>query len=172
MTDKEFYVINSDWHPLLVPMSMTRTTQSILVAVVTIIAVLSVQTVWHHFHPPAVLRANRAVQKPLTSQDAADAKQAARDFFNAFKDGDWDTVAKYWPPNAPKGRQVNDIFTDKVKGLVSGLEIVSIGTPYKEAGNGWVMIPYEVQFKGGGSQTNSLRMQKGPAGQWIWGGGF
>jgi hypothetical protein len=35
-----------------------------------------------------------------------------------------------------------------------------------------MMIPYEVQFKGGGSQTNTLRMQKGPAGQWIWGGGF
>jgi hypothetical protein len=55
---------------------------------------------------------------------------------------------------------------------VSGLQIVNIGTPYKEAGNGWVMIPYEVDFKGGGSQTNSLRMQKGSAGQWIWGGGF
>jgi hypothetical protein len=152
---------------------MTRTTQSILVAVVTIIAVLSVQTVWHHFHPPVVPRANKeAVKKPLNSQDAADAKQAARDFFTAFKDGDWDTVAKFWPPDAPKGKQFNDIFTSKIKDMVSGLEIVSIGTPYKEAGNGWVMIPYEVDFKGGGSQTNSLRMQKGSAGQWMWGGGF
>jgi len=35
-----------------------------------------------------------------------------------------------------------------------------------------VMIPYEVQWKGGGSQTNSLRMMKYPNGQWIWGGGF
>lgn len=137
---------------------------------VTIIAVLSVQTVWHHFHAPTVPRANRAVKKPLTSQDAADARQAARDFFNAMKDADWATAAKFWPPVVPGEKQFNDIFTDKVKGAVSGLEIVSIGTPYRE--NSWVMIPYEVQWKGGGSQTNSLRMQKGPAGQWIWGGGF
>jgi len=149
---------------------MTRTTQSILVAVVTIIAILSVQTVWHHFHPPVVTRANRAVQKPLNSQDAADAQQAARDFFNAMKDADWATVAKYWPPNAQKDKQFDDIFNARVKDMVSGLEIVSIGPPYRE--NSWVMIPYEVDFKGGGSQTNSLRMQKGPSGQWIWGGGF
>jgi hypothetical protein len=151
---------------------MTRTTQSILVAVVTIIAVLAVQTVWHHFNPPNTPRAGKKVQKPLPSQQAAEAQQAARDFFSAFKDGNWDTVAKFWPPDAPKGKQFNDIFTEKVKGIVSGLEIVSIGTPYKEAGNGWVMIPYEVDFKGGDSQTNSLRMMKGPSGQWIWGGGF
>ena len=151
---------------------MTRTTQSILVAVVTIIAVLSVQTVWHHFHPPVVARANQKAQKPVAPEQAAEAQQAARDFFNAFKDGDWDTVAKYWPPDAPKGKQFSDIFTDKVKGAVTGLEIVSIGTPYKEAGNSWVMIPYEVQWKAGGSQTNSLRMMKGPSGQWMWGGGF
>jgi len=155
------------------PQIMTRTTQSVLVAVVTIIAVLSVQTVWHHFHPPVVPRANKqAVQKPLPSEQAAEAKQAARDFFTALKDGDWDTVAKYWPPDAPKGKQFNDIFTDNLKGFVTGLEIVSVGTPYKEAGNSWVMIPYEVKFKGGVSQAESLRMQKGPAGQWIWGGGF
>jgi len=47
-----------------------------------------------------------------------------------------------------------------------------MGEPYKESGNQWVMIPYEVKWKGGGLQTNSLRMMKYPNGQWIWGGGF
>jgi hypothetical protein len=149
---------------------MTRTIQSILVAVVTIIAVLSVQTVWHHFHPPVVPHGNRAIKRPLNAQDAADAQQGARDLFEAFKDGDWDTVAKYWPPDAPKGKQVNDIFTPKIRDMLNGMEIVSLGTPYKQGA--WVMIPYDVQFKDGGSQTNSLRLQKGSAGQWIWGGGF
>jgi hypothetical protein len=152
---------------------MTRTTQSILTAVVTIIAVLSVQTVWHHFHPPVVTRANRqAVQKPLAPDQAVEAKQAARDFFTAMKDENWTDAAKFWPSGPGVNKKFDDVFTAQTKGAVAGLEIVSIGTPYKEAGNGWVMIPYEVQWKGGGSQTNSLRMMKGPSGQWMWGGGF
>ena len=68
--------------------------------------------------------------------------------------------------------KIDDIFTARVKDAVSGLEVVSMGEPYKESGNQWVMIPYEVEWKGGGSQTNSLRMMKYPNGQWIWGGGF
>jgi hypothetical protein len=151
---------------------MKRTPYTIIVVVVTIVAMLTLQGILHHLYPPAAPRSKQKIQKPLASQQAAEARQAARDFFTAFKDGDWDAVAKFWPPDAPKGKQFSDIFTEKVKGIVSGLEIVSIGTPYKEAGNGWVMIPYEVDFKGGDSQTNSLRMMKGPSGQWIWGGGF
>ena len=89
-----------------------------------------------------------------------------------MKDSDWDTVAKFWPPDAPKGKQFDDIFNNKIKDMVGGLEIVNIGAPYKESGNGWTMVPYEVQFKGGGSQTNSLRMGKDSTGQWHWEGGF
>ena len=89
-----------------------------------------------------------------------------------MKDADWDTVARFWPTGPGVNKKFDDVFTDKTKDNVSGLEIVSIGTPYRESGNGWTMIPYEVQFKGGGSETNSLRMQKRPDGQWMWGGGF
>jgi len=89
-----------------------------------------------------------------------------------MKDGDWDSVAKFWPTGPGVKRKFDDIFTAKTKEIVSGLEIVSIGTPYRESGNGWTMIPYQVQFKDGGSQTNSLRMQQQRDGQWIWGGGF
>jgi len=154
------------------PRIMSRTTQSILVAVVTIIAVLSVQTIWQHYHPPDASSVPQKPHKPLPTQAASEARQAAMDFFNAMKNSDWAAVAKSWPPDAPKGKQFDDIFTARVKDAVSGLEVVSMGEPYKESGNQWVMIPYEVQWKGGGSQTNSLRMMKYPNGQWIWGGGF
>jgi hypothetical protein len=151
---------------------MSRTTQSFLVAVAAVITVFSVQTVWRHYHPPDAPRANQRPHKPLPTQEAAEATQAATDFFNAMKNEDWAAVAKSWPPDAPKGRQFEDIFNARVKDAVGGLQIVSMGAPYKEGGNSWVMIPYEVRFKSGDTQTNSLRMMKYPTGQWVWGGGF
>jgi hypothetical protein len=151
---------------------MNKPTYTAIVVVITIIAVLAFQDVWHHFHPPIAQQARRMVQRPLPSQDAAAAQQAARDFFTAMKDADWDTVAKFWPTGPGVNKKFDDVFNAKNRDIVSGLEIVSIGTPYRESGNGWVMIPYEVQFKGGESQSNSLRMQKQHDGQWIWGGGF
>jgi len=42
-------------------------------------------------------------------------------------------AAGFWPSYAPKGRQFDDVFNDKIKKLMGGLEIVSLGTPYKEA---------------------------------------
>ena len=89
-----------------------------------------------------------------------------------MKNEDWNTVAKYWPPNAPKGRHFEDIFTADNKAIVGGLEIVSLGTPYKEGPNSWILVPYEIQWKSGGTQKNNLRLGKGSDGQWIWEGGF
>jgi hypothetical protein len=151
---------------------MNKPTYTAIVVVITIIAVLAFQGVCHHFHPPVAPQARRTVQSPLPSQDAAAAQQAARDFLTAVKDADWDTVAKFWPTSPGVNKKFDDVFPAKTKDFVSGMEVVSIGTPYRESGTGWTMIPYEVQFKGGFSQTNSLWMQKQHDGQWIFGGGF
>ena len=75
-------------------------------------------------------------------------------------------------PDAPQGKRFNDIATDNMKAAVSGLEIVSLGTPYKEGPNSWILVPYEVRWKGGGTQTNGLRLGKDSTGQWHWEGGF
>ena len=101
----------------------------------------------------------------------------------AIKDADWDTVAKFWPtdpginkkfddvfPN--KNKKFDDVFPANCKDEVSGMEIASIGIPYRESGSGWTMIPYEVKCKDGVLQTSSLWMQKQRDGQWIFGGGF
>ena len=151
---------------------MNKPAYTAIVVVITIIATVAVQDIWRQFSPPAATQAKQNAQRPLPSEDAAAAQQAARDFFTAMQNSDWDAVAKFWPEGPGVNKKFDDIFTSQIKDLVSGLEIVSIGTPYREPGNGWTMIPYEVQFKGGGSQKNNLRMQKQPDGHWIWGGGF
>jgi len=151
---------------------MTKTTQALVVAAVTVAAVLTTQTVVHHFRPPDLSKGNRSVQVKLTPQESTAAGQAARGFLEAMKNGDWNTVAKYWPPDAPKGKHFEDIFTADNKAIVGGLEIVSLGTPYKESPNSWILVPYIVQWKSGGTQTNSLRLGQGRDGQWIWEGGF
>jgi hypothetical protein len=151
---------------------MNRFTYTIIVVLTTIVVMLGIEGVWIKFHPAPATQTRHVVQKPLSSQSAADAQQAARNFFTAMKDSDWTTLEKFWPTGPGVNKKFDDVFTDKTKDLIGGLEIVSIGTPYKETGNGWTMVPYKVQFKGGDSQTNSLRLQKQSDGQWIWGGGF
>jgi len=152
---------------------MTKTTQAIIVAAVTVTAVLTTQTIVHHYRTPDSSGGRHGVQIKLTPAQSTEAQQAARGFLEALQNSDWQTVAKYWPPNVPPGKGVNDIFTDQNKKLVAGLEIVSLGTPYKEEPNsGIIFVPYEVRWKAGGTQKNSLRLGQGPDGQWIWDGGF
>jgi hypothetical protein len=162
---------------------MNKPTYTTIVVVITIIAVLAFQGVWHHFHPTVMPEVRRTVQRPLPSQDAAEAQAAARNFLTAIKDADWDTVAKFWPTDPGINNKFNDVFPNKNKKFddvfpatckdeASGLEITSIGIPYRESGTGWTMIPYEVKCKDGVLQTSSLWMQKQHDGQWIFGGGF
>jgi RNA polymerase sigma factor (sigma-70 family) len=151
---------------------MTKTTQAIIVAAATVTAVLTTQTIVHHYRTPDSSRAGRNVQVKLPPQQAAEATQAARGFLEAIQNADWSTVAKYWPSNVPKGKSVDDIFTDKMKSYVTGLEIISLGTPYKEGPNSWILVPYEIRWKDGSTQKNNLRLGQGRDGQWIWQGGF
>ena len=149
---------------------MNRFLPAVIVAVVTAFVVFTAQDLWYHSHPPVAPRTAKEIQKPLAGQAGDDAQAAARDFFTAMKDSDWTAVEKFWPKGQRMNKKFDDVFTDQTKSVIAGLEIVSIGAPYQQGH--WTMVPYEVQFKGGGSQTNSLRMMKQPDGQWVWGGGF
>ncbi len=150
---------------------MTKTAQAIIVAAVTVTAVLTTQTVVHHYRAANSSEGSRG-KIQLPAKEATEAAQAARDFLEANGNGDWNAVAKFWPANAPAGKHFEDIFTEQNKEIVSGLKIVSLGTPYKEGPNSWVLVPYEIRWKNGGTQKNSLRIGKGADGQWIWQGGF
>jgi RNA polymerase sigma factor (sigma-70 family) len=150
---------------------MTKTAQAIIVAAVTVAAVLTTQTVVRHYRASNSSDGSQG-QVKLPPQEATEAAQAARDFLEANGKGDWDAVARFWPAGAPTGKRFEDIFTDKNKELVSGLQIVSLGQPYKQGPNSWVLVPYEVRFKSGGTQKNNLRIGKDVEGRWIWQGGF
>jgi RNA polymerase sigma factor (sigma-70 family) len=151
---------------------MTKTTQTIIVAAVAVTAVVTTQTVWHHYRSPDSSRMSRKVQTALPPQQSTEATQAARDFLEAFGNKDWNAVARFWPPDAPKGKRFDDMVTDQMKGYVAGLEIISLGKPYKEGPNSWVLVPYEIRWKNGNTQTNNLRIGRGRDGQWYWEGGF
>jgi RNA polymerase sigma factor (sigma-70 family) len=153
---------------------MTKTTQAIIVAAATTAVILTSQTVWHHFRSPASRRVQTGLTRfngALTPRQAVGATQAARGFFEAVANGDWTTVGKYWPPGSLKG--VDDLFTPSLKKFAAGMQIVSLGAPYMDRQRPFVIdVPYEVQWKAGGTQTNSLRLSKEHNGQWIWVGGF
>lgn len=106
----------------------------------------------------------------LMPPQSTEAEQAARRFLEAVKATDWDTVAKFWPPNS--ARRLEDIFTDRFKDYAGGLEIIDLGTPYKGESSSMIFVPYEVRFKNGDTQSNSLRIEQVSGGRWVWVGGF
>ena len=154
-------------------MSMTKGNKITIIVAVLLTALIVTSAFWHNYRKThSSQQTGGRNQVTLTPQQFTEATQAARGFLEAMKNGDWNTVAKYWPPDAPQGKRFDDIATDNMKAAVSGLEIVSLGTPYKESPNSWILVPYVVQWKSGGTQTNSLRLGQGRDGQWIWEGGF
>ena len=103
----------------------------------------------------------------------AQAKQTAKDFLEALGKSDWAAAAEFYPPYAPKGRGFDDVFTEKLKNYLGGLEVVSLGTPYKDASYPGVFVPYEIRFKNG--ETKNFRLavrQDNPEQKWYWDGGL
>ena len=157
------------------PKTMPMTTgNKIVIAAAAVLAALIVTSAFWFNHRKTHLppHSRQIVQQTLTPQESTEAAQIARSFLEAMKDGDWNAVAKYWPSGAPTGKRFDDVFTDQNKNLVAGLEIVRLGKPYKEGPDSWILVPYEIRWKSGGTQTNSLRIGKERDGQWHWEGGF
>jgi len=112
-------------------------------------------------------KAQQASPRTLTEQEKAmqpKVKQAVRRFFSACAEQDWDTVSKYLP-------SVN--MSQRTKGIVAGLETIYIGEPAKAAYGGKWLVPYEIKFKNGGTQKNTMRLKADEnTGQFIVRGGF
>jgi len=112
-------------------------------------------------------KTQQASPQTLTEQEQAEqpkVKEAVRRFFNAFTEQDWDTVSKYLPDLK---------MSQRTKDILAGLETIYIGEPAKATnGNKW-LIPYEIKFKNGGSQKNTMRLTADEnTGQFIVRGGF
>ena len=66
-------------------------------------------------------------------------KEAARAFFQACANEDWDEAAKF----------SNSVALEEVRQGLGGLKIISIGEPFKSGRwHGW-FVPYEVEYKSG-----------------------
>jgi hypothetical protein len=67
-------------------------------------------------------------------------KEAATAFLEALGREDWNEVMKFWPAST---------ISDDAKQYFGGLEIISIGEPFKEKDyTGWY-VPYEIKLKSG-----------------------
>ena len=147
---------------------MTKTTQAIIVAAVTVTAVLTTQTVWHHYRAPALSRV-RQVQEPLTPQRATQAQQTARDFFEALGKADWNRIDKLCPPGFPMSAELDDA----TKNMLNGLTIVSLGDPFTKPPYPGVFVPYEIRFKNGETKKFNLAVRHdNPEQKWYFDGGF
>ncbi len=91
-------------------------------------------------------------------------KEVAAAFFQACAEENWDEVLKFW--NATTVDQ-------RIKNYLGGLEIISIGEPFKSGlYPGW-FVPYEVKFKSGRIKKMNLAVRNdNPAKRYVVDGGF
>ena len=112
-------------------------------------------------------KTQQASSQTLTEQEKAEqpkVKEAVRRFFNAFTEQEWDTVSKYLPDMK---------MSQRTKDILAGLETIYIGEPAKAANGGKWLVPYEIKFKNGGTQKNTMRLKADEnTGQFIVRGGF
>ena len=97
--------------------------------------------VW--FEEPKPLPDNQKYQKMAP-------EEAARAFFQACADEDWDETLKLYPVSA---------MSQQMKTWLGGLQIISIGKPFKSGRYpGW-FVPYEIKFKSGKSKKFNLAIR-------------
>ena len=111
--------------------------------------------VW--YQEPQVLADNAKYQ-------AMGPKESATAFFQACTQENWDEVLKFWSASA---------VDQWLKDGMGGLEIVSIGEPFKSGQYpGW-FVPYEIRLKSGGVKKHNLAIRNdNPAQRYVVDGGI
>ena len=91
-------------------------------------------------------------------------KDVAAAFFDACAKEDWDEVLKFYPTSA---------IDQRIKDYLGGLEVISIGKPFKSGlCPGW-FVPYEIKFKWGEIKKMNLAVRNdNPAKRYVVGGGW
>jgi hypothetical protein len=147
-------------------------TKVAVILVVVLASAVVLLIVRHNYRKANSAQPHTVAAKALAPERTVQAREAAKDFLQAMKNGDWKSVSAFWPANAPEGNRFGDLVTDRMKSYIEGLEIVSLGTPHQDNPDSWVLVPYEVRFKDGSTRTNSLRLGQDSHGRWRWEGGF
>jgi hypothetical protein len=109
------------------------------------------------FEKPKVLPDNVKYEK-MTPKETAEA------FFKACSEKNWDEFLKFWSASS---------VDERLKEYLGGLEIISIGEPFKSGlYPGW-FVPYEIKFKNGGTKKMNLAVRNdNPAKRWVVDGGI
>jgi hypothetical protein len=91
-------------------------------------------------------------------------KEVAQAFFQACADEDWDEFLKFW---------ITSEVDQRIRDYLGGLEIISIGEPFKSGGySGW-FIPYEIKLKSGHIKKHNLAIRNdNPAQRYVFDGGI
>ena len=106
---------------------------------------------------PPVLPDNEKYQKMSP-------KETAKVFFEACAKEDWNEFLKFWSATA---------VDERLKSYLGGLEIISIGEPFKSGRYpGW-FVPYEIKLKDGSIKKHNLAIRNdNPAKRWVVDGGI
>jgi len=91
-------------------------------------------------------------------------KEAATAFFQACAGQNWDEVLKFWPASA---------VDQGLKDYLGGLEIISIGEPFKSGIYFAWFVPYEIKLKNGETKKFNLAVRNdNPAKRYVVDGGI
>ena len=90
--------------------------------------------------------------------------EVAQAFFQACADENWDEFLKFWTASE---------VDQRIKGHLGGLEIISIGEPFKSGRYpGW-FIPYEIKLRSGDIKKHNLAIRNdNPAQRYVVDGGI
>jgi RNA polymerase sigma factor (sigma-70 family) len=174
-------------------------TAAVAAAAVVLAAGTTTPIIVHHY------RANASIfssTRELTDSDnarfvrltGATPAEVAKTFFGALSREDWTEAGKYWPPGFHVS--ATNSIPDDLKKDYGGLEIVSLGKPFKGrvslaslpaeerkrlqaqgVGNGFeypgVYVPYEIRLKDGTVKKWQLAIRcDNPKHRWYWDGGM
>jgi hypothetical protein len=91
-------------------------------------------------------------------------KETAQAFFQACADENWDEFLKFWSASA---------VDQRIKNYLGGIEIISIGEPFKSGRYpGW-FVPYQIKFKNGHTKQMNLAVRNdNPAKRYVVDGGI
>jgi outer membrane lipoprotein-sorting protein len=91
-------------------------------------------------------------------------KEVARAFFQACADKNWDEFLKFWTSSR---------VDERLKEYLGGLEIISIGEPFKSGLYGGWFVPYEIRLKSNYVKKWNLAVRNdNPAGRYVVDGGI
>lgn len=89
--------------------------------------------------------------------------EAARAFFTACAERDWEEAAKFYP--GP--------LSDKAKQALGGLEVIKMGKPFQAWPYGGWFLPYEIKFNNGEVRKHNLALRNdNPAKRYVVDGGL